>query len=93
MNREHLLSKIALKYMRANEEVVEEEESSDAKSTGVNVDVANATKEVLKNKKYTDKDSGRQIAFSTAYGRRNPKAVKDFGKEYVKQMEKMRARR
>lgn len=76
--------------MRANDEVVEEEESSDAKSTGVNIEVANATKEVLKNKKYTDKDSGRQIAFSTAYGRRNPKAVKDFGDEYIKQMEKMR---
>jgi hypothetical protein len=61
MSREHLLSKISLKYMRANEEVVEGE-SSDAKSTGVNVEVANAVKDVLKGKKYTDKDSGRQIS-------------------------------
>ena len=90
MSRHDLLTKIALRYLIAEGEVVEEGDSDDAKSTGVNIEVANAVQEVLKDNRYKDKKSGRDIAFSTAYGRRHPKAVKDFGEEYIKQMEKMR---
>jgi len=44
-------------------------------------------KDVLKDKKYRDDKSGRQIAFSTAYSRGNEKAVADF-KEINSQLKK-----
>jgi hypothetical protein len=44
----------------------------------VSKELQEKAKEALKDKKYKDSDSGREIAFSTAYSRGNEKAKKDY---------------
>ncbi len=51
-------------------------------------EIKNEIKKVLKDVKYKDSDSGREIAFSTAYSRGNQKAVNDYQELFSRFKEK-----